>query len=140
MDSIVLGVSGWLTQHGTRYHEERRTVDEIAAGDWSQLLAHAETVSFFTRPESASVEPNERLFHLKVTAGERSRELAIKDPFENGNLAKLVGLARRCLRDRIAIRTKMTSIENVAAIRAMVAERPTERRRCLSRSRPAPWP
>jgi hypothetical protein len=50
-------------------------LDEIAPEDWSNLLAHADAIDFFTRPDPAwrHWKP---VFHLTITDGERSRELA----------------------------------------------------------------
>ena len=86
-DVITLGISGWFTPHGTLYHEEGRTLDEIAPEDWSNLLAHADAIDFFTRPDPAWPALEARIFHLTITDGERSRELAVNDPFEAPELA-----------------------------------------------------
>jgi hypothetical protein len=56
-DGVMLGVSGWFTPHGDLYHEEGRTLDEIAAADWSALLAQADRIDFFTRPEPEQPAP-----------------------------------------------------------------------------------
>lgn len=55
---------------------------------------------FFDRPEPARAEPSDRIFHLAITAGNRHRELAINDPFETPELARLIALTRRAVRDR----------------------------------------
>ena len=117
-DVITLGISGWFTPHGTLYHEEGRTLDEIAPEDWSNLLAHAESINFFTRAEPALPAPDARIFHLTITAGERSRELAINDPFEASELALLIRLTRRAMRDRLVLTPETLSEEALEALRA----------------------
>lgn len=99
-DGIVCGLSGWFSPHGVRYHEDVRPVQEIAPADWSALLDHADAIDFFDRPEPTPAGPSDRIFHLAITAGTRSRELAINDPFETPELARLIALTRRAVRDR----------------------------------------
>jgi hypothetical protein len=83
-------ISGWFTPQGVRYHEDIRSVTEIAPADWPALLAHADEIRFFERPELWPARPSDRIFHLAITAGQRSRELAINDPFETPELAHLI--------------------------------------------------
>ena len=59
---LVCGISGWFTPHGTRYHEDRRRLDQIAPEDWEALLTHAEAIGFFTRPERGAAASNARIF------------------------------------------------------------------------------
>lgn len=80
---------------------------EIALADWSALLEHADAIDFFDRPESAPAGPSDRIFHLAITAGNRSRELAINDPFETSELAHLITLTRRAMRDRQVLSPNM---------------------------------
>lgn len=120
-DGIVLGVSGWFTAQGTRYHEDRRLVSEIAAEDWSGLLAHAEAIRFFTRPEPATAGPDDRIFHLRITAADRTRELAINDPFDTPEFARLISLTRRCLRDRRVFTSETMTEEDVARFMASMS-------------------
>ena len=121
-DAITLGISGWFTPHGTLYHEEGRTLDEIAPEDWSNLLAHAESINFFTRAEPALPAPDARIFHLTITAGERSRVLAINDPFEASELALLIRLTRRAMRDRLVLTPETLSEEAFEAIQASLRQ------------------
>lgn len=95
---IVCGVSGWLSPPGVGYYEDIRSVLEIAPADWSALLEHADAIDFFDRPEPAPAGPSDRIFHLAITAGNRSRELAINDSFETSELAHLITLTRRAMR------------------------------------------
>ena len=81
-DGIVCGVSGWFSPHGVRYHQDIRSVSQIAPADWSALLDHADAINFFDDPEPARAVPSDRIFHLAITAGNRIRELAINDPFK----------------------------------------------------------
>lgn len=117
-DAITLGISGWFTPHGTLYHEERRRLDEIAPEDWSNLIAHADAIDFFTRPDPALPAPEARIFHLTIMAGDRSRELAVNDPFEAPELAQLIRLTRRAMRDRVVQSVEATDRETLAALRA----------------------
>ena len=99
-DGIVCGVSGWFSPHGVRYHEDVRSVSQIAPADWSALLDHADAIDFFNRPEPAPAGPSDRIFHLAITAANRHRELAVNDPFDTPGLAHLIALTRRAVRDR----------------------------------------
>ena len=117
-DSVVLGISGWFTPHGELYHEEGRTIDEIAAADWAALLAHANRIGFFTRSEPARPAPHAPTFHLTITSGERSRELAVNDPFEAPELAMLIRLTRRAMRDRLVLTPEMLNEQQLVALRA----------------------
>ena len=83
---------GLVHPHETLHHEEGRTIDEIAADDWANLLAHADAIGFFTRPDPPLPAPDARIFHLTITSGERSRELSVNDPFESPELALLIRL------------------------------------------------
>lgn len=71
----------------------------MAAG-WSALLGHADAIDFFECPKPAPAGPSKRIFHLAITAGSRSCELAINDPFETPELAHLITLIRRAICDR----------------------------------------
>lgn len=115
-EGLVVGASGWFTPHGVRYHEDRRRRDEIAPEDWAALLAHADSVDFFTRPDPAPPAPDARIYHLHIVSADRSRELAINDPFEAPELARLISLVRRCLRDREVITTETMSDELRASL------------------------
>jgi hypothetical protein len=89
MDGVILGVSGWFTPHDVRYHEEARTTNWIALEDWSALLVHADAIGFFTRPEPPAATSDARIFHVTISAGDRSRELTVHDPYEAPELAML---------------------------------------------------
>ena len=123
-DGIVVGVSGWFTPHGVRYHEDIRAVSEIAPADWSALLAHADEIGFFERPEPGPAGPSDRIFHLAITAGGRSRELAINDPFETPRLAHLIRLTRRSVNDRKVLTPQTLGDEAFAALLAAQAAGP----------------
>lgn len=73
---------------------------EIAPADWSALLDHADAIDFFDRPEPAPAGPPDRIFHFGITAGNRTRELVVNDPFETPELARLIALTRCALRNR----------------------------------------
>jgi hypothetical protein len=118
---LVCGISGWFTPHGTLYHQDRRSLDEIAVEDWAALLAHAEAIGFFTRAEPEPAPPEARIFHLWITDGERARELAINDPFEAPELALLYLLTRRALRDRQVLTPESMNDQQIAALRATLA-------------------
>lgn len=118
MDGIICGISGWFTPHGVRYHEDVKSVAQIAPADWSTLLAHADEINFFGRPEPAPAGSSARIYHLAITSGERSRELAINDPYEAPELAHLIGLTRRALNDRQVLTPETMSDEAFAALLA----------------------
>lgn len=80
---------------------------EIAPADWFALLEHADAIDFFNRPEPAPAGTSDRIFHLAITAGNRSGELAISDPFEASELAHLITLIRRAMRDRQVLSPNM---------------------------------
>jgi hypothetical protein len=84
-DGIVPSISGWFTPHGVRYYKDIRSVTEIVPKDWTALLARADEIGFFVRPEPGPAGPADRILHLAVTLGERCCELAINDPFETLN-------------------------------------------------------
>jgi len=115
-DGIVCGVSGWFGPHGVRYHEDVRAVSQIAPADWSALLDNADAVNFFDRPEPAPAGPSDRIFHLTITARNRTRELAVNDPFETPELAHLVALTRRAVRDRQVLSPEMLDDVQFAAL------------------------
>lgn len=117
-DAVRLGISGWFTPHGILYHEEGRRLDEITSEDWSNLLTHADVIDFFTRPDPALPAPEARIFHLTVAAGNRSRELAVNDPFEAPELAELYRLTRRAMRDRQVLTHAMLTDDELVAMRA----------------------
>ena len=117
-NAVTLGISGWFTPHGTLYHSEGRRLDEIAPEDWSTLIAHADAIDFFTRPDPALPAPEARIFHLTIRAGDRSRELAVNDPFEAPEFAQLIRLTRRAMRDRVVQRVEAMDGETLAALRA----------------------
>ena len=127
-DGVTLGVSGWFTPHETLYHEEARTIDEIATDDWANLLAHADAIGFFTRPDPPLPAPDARIFHLTITSGKRSCELAVNDPFEAPELALLIRLTRRAMRDRLVLTPDMLNEQQLDALRASlrVSDRNTE--------------
>jgi len=99
-DRIVCSVSGWFRPHDVRYHEDVRSVSQIAPADWSVLLDHADAIDFFDRPEPAPAGPSDRIFHLTITAENRHCELTVNDLFETPGLARLIALTRRAVRDR----------------------------------------
>ncbi len=115
-DGIVCGISGWFSPHGVRYHQDVRSVSQIAPADWSALLNHADAIDFFDRPEPAPAGPSDRIFHLTITAGNRHRELAINDPFETPELAHLIPLTRRAMRDRQVLSPEMLDDAQFAAL------------------------
>ena len=81
-DGIVCGVSGWFSPHGVRYHQDVRSVSQIAPADWSALLDHADAIDFSRRSEPALAGPPDRISHLAITAGNRIPKLAINDLFK----------------------------------------------------------
>lgn len=115
-DGVVCGVSGWFSLRGVRYHEDVRSVSQIAPADWAALLDHADAIDFFDRPEPAPAGHSDRIFHLTITAGNRHRELAINDPFETPELAHLITLTRRAVRDRQVLSPEMLDDEQFAAL------------------------
>jgi len=72
----------------------------------------------FNRSEPASAGPFDRIFHLAIKAGNRSRERAINDPSETPELAHLIALIRRAMRDRQVLVPDMLNDVQVAALAA----------------------
>ncbi|MEG3174067.1 hypothetical protein U1708_17810 [Sphingomonas sp. ZB1N12] len=58
---------------------------EIVPNDWTALLARADEIGFFVRPEPGPAGPADRIFHLAITSGEQTCELAINDPSRRPN-------------------------------------------------------
>lgn len=82
-------------------------MSQIATADWSALLEHADAIDFLAWPEPAPAGPSDRIFHLAITTGRRTRELAINGPFETSELAHLITLTRRAVRDRQVLLSDM---------------------------------
>jgi hypothetical protein len=78
------------------------------------------SIGFFTRPEPQRPAPDARIFHVTITSGDRSRELAVNDPFEAPELAMLIRLTRRAMRDRLVLTPDMLNERQLEAIRTAV--------------------
>ncbi|MDR6790737.1 hypothetical protein J2Y58_004120 [Sphingomonas sp. BE138] len=91
---------------------------QVTPTDRSALLEHADAIGFFDRSEPASAGPFDRIFHLAIMAGNRSCELAINDPFETSELAHLITLIRRAMRDRQVLSPDMLNDVQFAALAA----------------------
>lgn len=103
---------------------------EIAPADWSALLEHADAIDSFDRPEPEPAGPSDRIFHLAITAGNRSRELAINGPFETSELAHLITLTRRAMRDRQVLSPNMLDgVQFAASAAAWVGAQSAQSRR-----------
>jgi hypothetical protein len=61
---------------------------------------------------------SERIFHLAITAGNRSRGLAINDPVKTSELAHPITLTRRPMRDRQVLLPNMLDGVQFAALAA----------------------
>jgi len=93
--------SGWMRNRGPSAREKARdAMSQVAPANWSALLDHADAIDFSNRLEAAPTGPSDRIFPLAITARNRSCELAINDPFETFELAHLITLTRRAVRDR----------------------------------------
>lgn len=92
---------------GVRYHEGIRLALQVTLAGWSALIEHADAINFFDRSKPAPVGLSDCIFHLAITAGNRSRELAIDDPFETSELAYLITLTRRAMCDRQVLLSNM---------------------------------
>lgn len=64
--------------------------------------------------------PFNRIFQLTITAGNRTRELAINDPFETLELAHLITLNQRAVRDRQVLSSDM--VDNVQFVALATAQ------------------
>jgi hypothetical protein len=93
-------------------------VSQITLAEWSSLLEHADAIDFFNRPEPAPAGPSDRIFHLAITAENRHRELAVNDPFEVPELARLIALNQRAVCDRQVLSSDMVDNVRFAALAA----------------------
>ncbi|WP_230771832.1 hypothetical protein [Sphingomonas sp. Leaf4] len=91
-------------------------MSQIDPTSWSALLEHARSIDFFERPEPVLARPGDRIIHLRLTVDGRSRELAINDPYETPDLARLVSLVRRALNDRQVVTPETMSDEMIARL------------------------
>ena len=97
-------------------------MSEIAPADWSALLGHANAIDFSDRPEPVPAGPSDRIFHLTIMTGKRTRELAINDPADITELAHLIRLTRRALRDRQVLSPEMLNNVQFAALQAALLD------------------
>ena len=72
--------------------------------------------SIFRPARTGTGGPSDRIVHLTITAGKRTRELAVNDPFEAPGLAHLIRLTRRALRDRQVLSPEMLDDVQLAAL------------------------
>lgn len=91
---------------------------QVTLADWSALLEHTDAIDFFDRSEPASAGPSDRIFHLAIMAGNRSRELAINAPFETSELAYPITLTRRSMHDHQVLSPDMLDDVQFAALAA----------------------
>ena len=73
---------------------------QIASADWIALLDHADAIDVFECLNQGRPGASDCIFHLAVTVGNRSRKLAIVDPLWTPELAHLIALIQRAMRDR----------------------------------------
>lgn len=93
-------------------------MSQIRLAEWSSLLDHADAIDFFEPPEPVPAGPFNRIFHLTITAGNWTRGLAINDPFERPELAHLITLNQRAVRDRQVLSSDMVDNIQFAALAA----------------------
>jgi hypothetical protein len=91
---------------------------QVTLADRSALLEHADAIDFFDRSEPAPAGSSDRIFHLAITVGNRSRERAINDPFETSQLTHPIALTRRAMRDRQVLLPNMSDGVQFAALAA----------------------
>lgn len=97
---------------------------QIAPADCSALLDHADAVCVFRRSEPTPAGPFDRIFYLAITVGNRHRELAINDPFELPELAYMIMLIQRAVRDSQVLSSNMLDeVQFVALATAWLDER-----------------
>ena len=75
-------------------------MEQIASADWSALLDHSNAIDVFECLNQGPPGPADCIFHLAVTVGNRSRKLAIVIPLWTAELAHLIALIQRVIRDR----------------------------------------
>ena len=93
-------------------------MSQIAPAGWSALLGHANAIDFFERPEPALAGPSDPIFHFTITAENRTRKLAISEPYETPGLAHLITLTRRAVRNHQVLSPEMLNDVRFAALAA----------------------
>ncbi len=115
-DGVVCGVSGWFSPHGVRPEKMSGRCRRLRRQTGRRMLDHADAIDFSDRPEPAPAGPFDRIFHLAIRAGNRHRKLAINDPFETPELARLIALTRRAVRDRQVLSSETLDDVQFAAL------------------------
>lgn len=99
-DLVGLTISGGIAHFPGRAGERIRHLADLEPALVAELLAAADAVAFFTRPdpvETAPVRPDARTYGIRLVHADRSRVLTVPEPFEVPELAQLVRTVRRCL-------------------------------------------
>lgn len=117
---IVCGVSGWFSLHSVRPERMFGRCRRLRWRSGRRCSAHADAINFFEQPEPVPAGPFNRIFQLTITAGNRTRELAINDPFETLELAHLITLNQRAVRDRQVLSSDM--VDNVQFVALATAQ------------------
>jgi hypothetical protein len=108
-------------QYGTPGRTRRARVVVIAGG-LVRVARPCRCDRLFDRPEPAPTGPSDRIFYLTITAGKRTRKLAINDPVEAPQLAHLIRLTRYALRDREVLSPEMLNDVQLAALQAALLD------------------
>jgi len=115
-DGIICGVSGWFSLHSVRPERMFGRCRRLRWRSGRRCSAHADAIDFFEQPEPVSLGPFKRIFRLTITVGNRTRGLAINDPFETPELAHLITLNQRAVRDRQVLSSDMVDNIQFAAL------------------------
>lgn len=75
-------------------------MSQIASAVWPALLDHANAIDVFECLKQGRPGTSDCIFHLALTVGNRSRKLAIVIPLWTPELARLIALIQRVMRDR----------------------------------------
>ena len=95
-DLVGLTISGGTAHFPGRAGERIRHLADLEPALVAELLAAADAVAFFTRPDPV-VRPDARTYGIRLVHADRSRVLTVPEPFEVPELAQLVRTVRRCL-------------------------------------------
>jgi hypothetical protein len=96
---VGLTISGGIAHFLGRAGERIRRLAGLGTALVAELLAAADAIAFFTRPDpvvTAPVRPDACTVSIRLVHAGRSRLLTVPEPIETPELAQLVQTVRRC--------------------------------------------